>query len=344
MKEGSDWIALDAMGGDGAPRINVEGAIEAVERHHIQVRLVGPTKILRREMGRFKTLPDGLDLVEAPDVIAMNDPPVAVLRSKKHSSLSVCAKLVRDGDARAMVTAGNTGAAWLAAKSNLKMIPGIDRPALAAIIPRREGQTLLLDVGANIECTPQQLVRFAVMGSLYAQAVLGVEKPTVGLMSIGAEEIKGGARVREHYRVLSNTGIRFVGNVEGGDVFSGEVDVIVTDGFTGNVILKVAEGMGEMVINAIKDEARQSPVYGVGLLVAKGAFRNLRKRVDYSEYGGAPLLGVKGPCLIGHGRSSAKAIRNAIRFAASYASSGVIEQIEAKVLEVLDQPGRSEDD
>ena len=344
MKDGSNWIALDAMGGDGAPRINVEGAIEAIERHQIPVRLVGPTKLLRREVGRFKALPEGLDLVEAPDVIGMDESPVVVLRSKKNSSLSICAQLVQGGHARAMVTAGNTGAAWLAAKSNFDMIPGIDRPALAAISPRRQGQTLLLDVGANVECTPQQLVSFAVMGSLYAQFVLGVENPSVGLMSVGAEEGKGGAKVREHYRVLANTGVRFVGNVEGGDVFSGEVDVIVTDGFTGNVILKVAEGMGEMVINAIKDEARQSPVYGVGLLVAKGAFRNLRKRVDYSEYGGAPLLGVKGPCLIGHGRSSAKAIRNAIRFAASYASSGVIERIGEKVSEVLDQPGRSEDD
>lgn len=325
------WIALDAMGGDGAPQVSVEGALEAVERHGIPVLLVGPARRLRRELGRFKALPDGLDIVDAPEVVAMDEPAISVLRGKRKSSLSVGAELVRDGRATAMVTAGNTGAAWVAAKSIIGMIPGLDRPALAAIIPRLEGQTLLLDVGANVECKPQQLMSFAVMGSLYAQAVFGIASPSVGLMSVGEEVGKGGPRVRERHRLLERAGVRFVGNVEGRDVFSGDVDVIVTDGFTGNVILKVAEGMGEMVIGAIKEEARQSPVYGMGLLVAKGAFRNLRRRVDYSEYGGAPLLGINGPCLIAHGRSTAKAIRNAVRFASSYSASGVIEAIADKV-------------
>jgi len=328
-------IAVDAMGGDGAPQTIVRGALESVTDSGISVCLVGPQKRLRRELGRFRFLPSGLELVDAPEVVGMNDPAISVLRGKKHSSLNVCAELVREGRATAMVTAGNTGAAWVAAKAALGMIDGVDRPALAAVVPKKEGHTLVLDVGANMECKPHHLVQFAVMGSFYAEAVLGVDSPRVGLMSVGEDESKGGPQARERNRVLKAAGINFIGNVEGGDVFNAAVDVIVCDGFTGNVILKVAEGFGEMVVGMLMDEARQSPMYGAGLLMAKGAFRNLRSRVDYSEYGGAPLLGVEGACLIGHGRSSAKAIRNAIHFAASYASCGVIERIGDKILEVL---------
>jgi len=328
-------IAVDAMGGDGAPRAIIRGALEAVTDLEIPVHLVGPQKRLRRELGRFRFLPSGLELVDAPDVVRMQDPPISVLRGKRRSSLNVCAELVSEGRATAMITAGNTGAAWVAAKSALGMIEGVDRPALAAVVPKKEGQTLVLDVGANMECKPHQLVQFAVMGSFYAEAVLAVRSPKVGLMSVGEEENKGGPRVRERNLLLKAAGINFVGNVEGGDVFSTSVDVIVCDGFTGNVILKVAEGFGEMVVGMLIDEARQSPMYGAGLLMAKGAFRNLRSKVDYSEYGGAPLLGVAGACLIGHGRSSAKAIRNAVLFADSYASCGVIENIGDKIREVL---------
>lgn len=327
------------MGGDGPPRVRVEAAFEAVVEHRIPVTLVGPIRRVRREIGRLPTLPDGLQLVDAEEVVGMSDPPLAVLRGKRNSSLSVCARLVREGRAAAMVTAGNTGAAWVAAKSSLGMIEGVDRPALAAILPRLKGQTLVLDVGANVECKPHQLMQFAVMGSFYAERVLKVTRPSVGLMSVGEEEEKGGPRVREQHRVLSGAGINFVGNVEGRDVFSGTVDVIVCDGFTGNVVLKVAEGLGEMVISMLMEEARKSPLYGAGLLMAKGAFRNLKKKVDYSEYGGAPLLGVAGACLICHGRSNQKAMRNAIRFADSYASSGVIGSIADKILEVLAVPG-----
>jgi glycerol-3-phosphate acyltransferase PlsX len=331
-------IALDAMGGDGAPQVRIQGALDAVADFDIFVRLVGPMKRLRREIGRFRSLPSGLELVDATEVVGMQDPPLTVLRGKRNSSLSVCAELVQSGRAVAMVTAGNTGAAWVAAKSTWGMIGGVDRPALAAILPKLDGHTLVLDVGANIEAKPRQLVQFAVMGSYYAAAVLGKNDPRVGLMSVGQEETKGGPRIRRHYRVLKSAGINFVGNVEGRDVFTGDVDVVVCDGFTGNVILKVAEGLGEMVIGMLKEEARQSPLYGAGLVLAKGAFRNVKKKVDYSEHGGAPLLGVDGACLIGHGRSTAKAIRNAIRFADSYASSGVIRRIGEKIHEVATVP------
>lgn len=335
-------IALDAMGGDGAPQVGVQAALDAIGQFKIPVLLVGPIRRLRREVGRFRPLPSGLELVDAPDVVGMDDPPISVLRQKRKSSLTVCAELVREGRASAMVTAGNTGAAWVAAKSTLGMIEGVDRPALAALLPKADGRTLVLDVGANVEAKPHQLVQFAVMGSYYAESVMGVREPKVGLMSVGVEENKGGPRVREQYRVLSSAGIHFVGNVEGRNVFSGEVDVIVCDGFTGNVILKVAEGLGEMVIGMLREEARQSPMYGAGLLMAKGAFLNLKRKVDYTEYGGAPLLGVNGACLIGHGRSNAKALRNAIRFAHSYASSGVIRRIGDKILEVVESPIQTE--
>ena len=329
-------VAIDAVGGDGAPAVIIEGALQAIEQFDVDVMLVGPERRLRRELARFRPLPDAIQLVDAPDVVGMEDSPVSVLRSKPDSSLSVCARLVRDRRAIAMITAGNTGAAWVAAKSTLGMIEGVERPALAVVLPKQDRQTLLLDVGANLECKAEQLVHFAVMGSLYSKHVLGVADPTVGLMSVGEEENKGGPRIRKQYRVLSSAGVRFVGNVEGRDVFSGCVDVIVTDGFTGNVILKVAEGFGEMVMSLLVDEARRSPMYGAGLLMAKGAFRNLKKKVDYSEYGGAPLLGVNGACLIGHGRSSARAIRNAVRFAANYASSGIVRRIKTTVHDVLE--------
>ncbi len=335
-------IALDAMGGDGPPQVRVQGALDAIANHGLSVCLVGPIKRLRRELGRFRTVPSGLELVDAAEVVEMQDPPLTVLRGKRNSSLSVCADLVRSGRAAAMVTAGNTGAAWVAAKSSLGMIGGVDRPALAAILPKLDGHTLVLDVGANVEAKPHQLVQFAVMGSYYASAVLGIEDPRVGLMSVGEEETKGGPRIRRQYGVLKNAGINFVGNVEGRDVFTGEVDVVVCDGFTGNVVLKVAEGLGEMVVGMLKEEARQSPLYGAGLVLAKGAFRNLKRKVDYSEHGGAPLLGVNGACLICHGRSTSKAIRNAIRFADSYASSDVIERIGDKILQVLAEPSESE--
>lgn len=321
-------IAIDAMGGDGAPQAVISGAREAVEELGIDVILVGPVKRIRKEMGRLRSLPSGIELVDAPDVVAMDESPFSVLREKPDSSLSVCARLVGDGRAAAMVTAGNTGAAWVSAKSNLGMIEGVDRPALAVVLPRIDGRTLLLDVGANIVCRPEHLVQFAVMGSLYSRHVLGVKHPSVGLMSVGEESNKGGPRVREQYRRLASAGVRFKGAVEGRDVFSGDVDVIVTDGFTGNIILKVSEGLGEMVVSFLMEEARGSAVYGAGLLMAKGAFRNLKKKVDYSEHGGAPLLGIKGPCLVAHGRSSSRAIRNAARSAGDYASSGIIGRIE----------------
>ena len=335
-------IALDAMGGDGAPEVVVEGCLKALESGKVSISLIGPASRLRREFGRFRGIPEGLRIINAPDVVGMDEAPVAVLRRKKNSSMATAARMVAQREADAMVTAGNTGAAWIASKAALGMIPGIERPALAVILPSTGGQTLLLDAGANILCKPHHLLHYAIMGSLYAERVLGIKQPSVGLMSVGEEESKGSPLIREGYQSLSSAGINFIGNVEGRDIFSGKTDVVVTDGFTGNVILKVTEGLGEMVISSLVEEARKSTVYSAGLLMAKGVFKKLKKKVDYSEYGGAPLLGIDGPCLVAHGRSSAQAIMNAILFAASYASSGIIESI-ARTIDEMGIPKGAEE-
>lgn len=326
-------VALDAMGGDHAPAVTVQGAVEAARQHGLQVVLVGQEPQLRKELSRLGGVPRSVDIVHAPDVVSMNDPPTAPVRSKRDSSMAVAARLVRDGQACAFVTAGNTGAAMVTAKLTLGMIPGVERPALAACIPGVDHQTLLLDVGANVDCKPRHLAHFAVMGHFYSQAVLGVRHPRIGLLSVGEEEGKGDRLTQESYPLLGDMGLHFVGNVEGRDVFSGAVDVVVCDGFVGNVVLKVSEGLGEMVATLLKREGGRSAVSAVGLLLAKGAFAGFKRQVDYAEYGGAPLLGVEGACLVGHGRSNTKAIRNAVRFAHSIAARGVVAHIRDKVAE-----------
>jgi glycerol-3-phosphate acyltransferase PlsX len=327
-------VALDAMGGDHAPAVTVQGAIEAVRQFGLQVLLVGREPVLRRQLARFGGAPRGLQVVDAPEVVAMDDPPTAPIRAKRNSSMAEAARLVRDGVASAFVTAGNSGAAMVAAKLVIGTISGVERPALAVPVPGLERQTLVLDVGANVDCKPHHLEQFAVMGHFYSQAVLGVEHPRIGLLSIGEEEGKGDRATVEAYRLLSDLGLNFVGNVEGRDVYSGTVDVVVCDGFVGNVVLKVSEGLGEMIYALLRREARRSPTSAIGLLLAKGALTALKRKADYAEYGGAPLLGVRGACLVGHGRSNPKAIKNALRFARSYATHGVISHIEEKVAEL----------
>jgi len=327
-------VALDAMGGDHAPAVTVQGAIEAVRQFGIQVLLVGREPVLKRQLARFGGAPRGLQVVDAPEVVAMDDPPTAPIRAKRNSSMAEAARLVRDGAACAFVTAGNSGAAMVAAKLIIGPISGVERPALAVPVPGITRQTLVLDVGANVDCKPHHLEQFAVMGHFYSQAVLGVEHPRIGLLSIGEEEGKGDRATVEAYRLLSDLGLNFVGNVEGRDVYSGTVDVVVCDGFVGNVVLKVSEGLGEMFYALLRREARRSPTSAIGLLLAKGALTALKRKADYAEYGGAPLLGVRGACLVGHGRSNPKAIKNALRFARSYATHGVISHIEEKVAEL----------
>ena len=325
-------IAVDAMGGDHAPGHIVGGAVAAARHLDIGVSLVGQTAAIEEALAShsdWRTL--GIDIVEAPDVVGMADSPVASLRRKPRSSIRVAAELVASKEAAALFSAGSTGAAVMAAYSAFGMIPGVDRPALATIIPTRQHRTVLLDAGANAECRPQHLLHFAVMGSVFARVALRVERPRVGLLSIGEEATKGNDLTRDAHRLLKAAPINFIGNVEGRDVYSGVADVIVCDGFTGNVALKISEGLVEAVEGLLADELQGTFSSQVGYLLSRRAFRRFRKRVVYSEYGGAPLLGVAGLAIVGHGRSSVKAVRNAIAMAYRFATDDFIQRVEQDI-------------
>jgi glycerol-3-phosphate acyltransferase PlsX len=331
-------IVLDAMGSDHAPHAEIDGALAAARDFGVKVILVGQPERVEPVLKRCGWRSDGdrgLELVEAAEVIGMGEPVATSVRRKKKSSLRIGTKLVAEGQADGFVSAGNTGAAMATAKMVLGMLPGVDRPALAALIPTKSGKpTLLIDVGANSECKAHHLVQFAIMGDAYSRAVLGTVGPVVGLMSIGEEEAKGNDLTKEAFPLLREmTSLNFVGNVEGRDVFSGAVDVIVTDGFTGNVMLKLSEGLTDAMLSMIKRELTASAVTKAGAMLAKPAFRNIKKRLDYSEYGGAPLLGVRKIVVIGHGSSNARAIRNAIRSAREFSENRAGERIEKGIAE-----------
>jgi glycerol-3-phosphate acyltransferase PlsX len=271
-----------------------------------------------------------IQLVEAPDAVAMGEK-VTRATLKKRSSITVAVELVRDGKADAFFSAGNTAACWTIAKLVLGTLEEVDRPALAAALPHPTGRTVLIDVGANANCNARNLEEFAVMGKVYTRAVFHTPNPRVGLMSMGEEETKGNQLTKEVHEVLKSSSLNFIGNVEGGDIFTGKVDVIVMDGFTGNVALKASETLAEQLMNLIKEEIKRKTVRKVGALLSRGAFAAVRHRIDPAEYGGAPLLGVKGCCVIGHGRSNALAIKHGIRTAADFFTSGVNERIEAEL-------------
>lgn len=323
-------IAIDAMGGDQAPRVNVEGAVAAATELGLSSLLVGRRREIESELLRTGYRGRQIEIVEAEEVVRFDEPSVTPIRKKRRASVRVAAECVRDGLAEGMFTAGHTGAAMVVAKMIMGVIEGIDRPALAAVLPGLGRKRLLLDVGANITCRPDHYREFALMGHFYAQEFLGIPHPRIALMSVGEEEGKGTETTREVFRLLKESGLNFVGNCEGRDVYSGDVDVIVTDGFTGNVILKVSESLAHLVEEALKEEITRSLQASVGFLLSKDAFRSFKKRLDYSEYGGAPLLGVKGACLIGHGRSNARAVRNAVRAAAEFCRLKIPEKIRVK--------------
>lgn len=326
-------IALDAMGGDHAPVEIVRGALLAAAEYPVEIILVGQEEVIRRELGS-KALPANVSVVDAREVVGMEDTAMAPLRKKRNSSVRVCANLVAEDRADAFVSAGNTGATWTSARAVMGMIEGVSRPALAAILPSTKGHTLLLDVGANVETKPHHLREFAVMGHFYAQMLFNLEHPRVGLLSVGEEEGKGNDLTKETYRVLEETGLNFIGNAEGRDVYNGNADVVVCDGFTGNVVLKASEALGEMVSKTIREEMTRSLRRKIGGLLARGAFDGLKKRMDYSEYGGAPLLGVKGGCIVCHGRSNAKAIKNAIRVAREFAINRIDQKIQERIVDL----------
>ena len=328
------WIAVDAMGGDFAAAPIVDGALAATRHFDLGVALVGAKDVLDRELQRHVQDADHGDidparvrLVEADDVVTMAESPSAALRRKPRASIRVAAEIVARGEASALFSAGHTGATVMAAHGVFGMLSGVDRPALAATIPTRSRPAILLDVGASVECRPQHLLQFAVMGTVYARVGLGVESPRVGLLSIGEEETKGNELTREAHRLLKASPLAFVGNIEARNVYNGDADVIVCDGFTGNVALKISEGLVEMIEAGLSSSIRTR----VGSLLARRSLRDFRRRVDYSEYGGAPLVGVAGITIVGHGRSSAKAVRNAVAMAYRFAANQFIERVQQEI-------------
>lgn len=320
------------MGTDAAPLPEVEGAIQAARNRLAEVLLVGPSEILERELARRGAAKLPIEIVHASETVTMEDAAAKAFRRKRDSSMRVAARLVHAGRADGMVSAGNTGAVMTAAKITLGALEGVDRPALAAVFPTSRGKAaVLLDVGANVDCKPHHLEQFAIMGEVYYRVIFGVERPRVGLLSIGSEDHKGNELTREAFQQLKKLPLRFAGNVEGRDLYNGRVEVIVCDGFIGNVALKISEGLIEAVASLLKESLSSTLTSKVGYVLSRNAFRHFKKRVDYSEYGGAPLLGVRGVCLIAHGSSNANAIKNAIRVAAEFAERGVNEKIEREL-------------
>jgi phosphate acyltransferase len=332
-------IALDAMGSDRAPRPEVEGAIQAARNYDVRVLLVGREPELRAELDRHSSaarLP--IEIAHASEAITMEDKAVQAVRAKRDSSMRVGLRLVREGQADGFVTAGNTGAAMASAKMVLGALPGVDRPALAAVLPTTHGAAaILLDVGANVDCKPHNLEQFAVMGEIYFRSMFGDLKsgrmaggktPRVGLLSIGEEETKGNDLTRESFQLLQRLPINFIGNVEGRDLFNGHVEVIVSDGFVGNVALKSSEGAARLIRTVLKESLKATITSQVGYMLSRSAFADFKKRIDHTEYGGAPLLGVKGVCIITHGSSNANAIKNAVRVAAEFSNRHINTSIE----------------
>ncbi|HAH31521.1 MAG TPA: phosphate acyltransferase PlsX [Elusimicrobia bacterium] len=345
-------IALDAHGGDFGLKPNLEGAIAAAKKLNHEILLVGRDPEIREELRRFGAWPletqarrgpqvpsatEKIKIVHAPQVIDMAAEPVEECRSKPDSSLMVGAELVRDGKADAFISAGNSGAVMVASLLKLKRIPGIIRPAIAVPFPTTNGLALLLDAGANMDCKPWHLVQFAVMGSIFMRLRFGLENPSVGLLSIGEEETKGNTLVTETLPLMRNMSINFIGPVEGSDLPAGLADVVVTDGFTGNVVLKLSEGLAHSIFKIIKEQIKRKFTYKIGALLMKRIFTDLRKKMNPEEYGGAPLLGVNGVVLICHGKSTPKAIFNAIAAAGTLAESGLITQIKDHMAQVKEE-------
>ncbi len=315
-------IAVDAMGGDYAPASVVTGAVQAA-KNGVSVILVGDRERVEEELKKHDIKGLSIPIVHASEVVGMAEPPAQAIRKKKDSSIRVCFELVKEGRADAVVSAGNSGSALAAGIMVLKRLRGVSRPAIAVCVPTMMEPAVVLDVGGNVDCKPLHLLQFAIMGSIYAKYMLGKEKPRVGLLSNGEEEEKGNELTKQTHELLKKTSLNYVGYIEGKDIYRGGIDVVVTDGFVGNVVLKLSEGLVEAVVKMLKKEIKARFLAKLGYILAKPAFDNLKKKIDYAEYGGAPLLGIDGVCIISHGASSSKAIKNAILRAKEYVESGV---------------------
>ena len=324
-------IAVDAMGGDHCPKSEVGGALMAARSLGVRVILVGREDAVRRELHEhadWHHLP--IEIKHASEQITMHDSAAKAVRTKKDSSIRVASRLVREGQAHGFVSAGNTGAVMATAKMVQGVVPGVYRPALASVFPTLKGTpAVMVDVGANVDCEPKMLMQFAVMGDIYSRIIFHTARPKVGLLSIGEEEHKGNELTKAATPLLKSLpGIHFIGNVEGRDLYTGNADVVVCDGFIGNVALKVSEGIVDVIKQMLQESLKATITRQIGYVLSRSAFHEFKKRVDYSEFGGAPLLGVKGVCIICHGRSNANAIKNAIRVAAEFADGHINEKIE----------------
>jgi glycerol-3-phosphate acyltransferase PlsX len=324
-------IAVDAMGSDHAPEVEVEGAIQAAEQFGVSIVLVGHEERLRDLLAKHNTDNLPIEIVHASEYITMDESAATAARRKRDSSIRVAARLMRDSVVSGVVSAGNTGAVMATVKMVMGTLPVVDRPALSTVLPTQKGKpAILLDVGANVDCKPLHLEQFAIMGDIYSHAIFGIRRPRVGLLSIGEEDTKGNELTKEAFKVLKRAPINFIGNVEGRDIFKGEVDVIVCDGFTGNICLKLSEGLIETFRSMLGQELQKTLTAKVGYILAQSAFDAFRKRLDYSEYGGAPLLGIKGITIVCHGRSNSNAIKNGVRVANDFCKHNVNRAIETE--------------
>jgi glycerol-3-phosphate acyltransferase PlsX len=324
-------IAVDAMGGDLAPREIVLGAVAACRELNAEVILVGNEAAIKQELQGTSVTGLKLEVCHASEVIAMDEHPANAVRRKKDSSLVIANSLVKQGKAAGVISAGNTGAAMTASLFSLGRIKGVERPAIASPMPTKTGVSVLLDAGANADCEPENLVQFAMMGAVYAERVLNLKSPRIGLLSIGEEETKGNKLILEAHRLLKESGLNFIGNIEGRDVHRGVCEVIVCDGFVGNIVLKLSEGLSTVLFGQIKEGIKSGPVAMLGGTLLKNVFQGLKNRLDYTEYGGAPLLGLDGVSIISHGSSNAKAVKNAIRAALKAVREDVVAKISAVV-------------
>jgi len=326
-------IALDAMGGDYAPAVTVEGAIGAVnESYELSVILVGNETELVNEL-RDKDYPASSIIIKhASQIVDMGESPVMALRRKKDSSIKIAVELVKSGEADAMVSAGNSGVVMATSLFVLGKLHGVERPAIAAVMPTLKGLFVLIDAGANVDCKATHLLQFAVMGRTYAKNIFNIDDPKIGLLGIGEEDVKGNELTKEAFKLLKYSDINFIGNIEGKDIFTGDADVVVCDGFVGNIALKISEGLAEAIVKMLKREVLDKAPGRIGYLFFKDALKSFKKRTDYSEYGGAPLLGISKPCIISHGRSTSKAIKNAIKLAGEIHKKGILDIISQEFI------------
>jgi len=324
-------IAVDGMGSDKAPAVEVDGVIAAAREYGCDIILVGDNEILKKELAKHKPYPKNISIYHAPEVVGMSEPATTPIRKKRESSISICVELVKNGKADALVSAGNTGAVVCAATLHLGLLPGVERPGIAIVFPTLKGPSVIIDVGANIDPKPTHLLQYGLMADAYSKRILGKSNPSIGLLNIGEEATKGTDFIKETHKLLSESTLNFVGNVEGRGIYTGECDVIICDGFVGNVVLKVSESVAFTMVEFLKRELRSSLLAKLSVVLAKSAFRNFKQKIDYAEYGGAPLLGVNSAVIISHGSSNQKAIKNAIRVAREFKEKSVNEHIMEEI-------------